>query len=556
MLGKLLRQLLGRAANKASAAPRIEDAYEELTREHYERARDMAHEILAATPRSIAARLLLAQASGSLGDMRTASAEVEHAIGLDPSNPDGYLVRGMIHEAGAHTRAAIEDYDRALALNPAQIAALDRKGSLHDSLGEFDASLACASRLVTLEPDKADNHHKLAITLRELGRLADSQAALRRAIELVPSHAAARAHLALVLIERGSFMEAEGLLEKLLAESPDHLEGRWSAAVLNLLHARYTPGWAYYEARESRRDPKLRIEGVPEWDGTPLTDGTLMINAEQGIGDQIMFASCLPDLLAETPNCVLSCAPPLRSLLQRSFPTIRVVEMRQSPPLTADELPVRIRAQVMMGSLLGRYRQQRDRFPKHAGFLSADPEAVAAWQSRLHTLDTNLKVGLSWTGGTAKTRRNLRSIPLKQLRPLLDVEGCSFVSLQYVDSTAEIGAMLTEHGHHILQFPEISSDYDQTAALVASLDLVITVCTAVAHLSGAQAKPVWIMAPAVPEWRYLLHGEEMPWYPSARLWRQSASGCWDEVIEQVASALERYARDPDAVLRQRSLIGT
>jgi tetratricopeptide (TPR) repeat protein len=543
MLGKVLRGLLSGKPRPPELSAQLKDSYAELAAGRHAQAKSIAARLLAAHPQSYTARLLLAQACAALGETSSALDYANQCIASDPSNLEAYYVRGMIYEATSRPGHAMADFDRVLEIDADHVAALDHKGGLHDARGEFEASLACAERLIRLEPGNAQVHHKMAVTMRELGRLPEAEHALRQALSLDPGFHTAQAHLSLVLIELGRFDEAQQTLTPLLAQAPRDQNARWAAAVLDLLNARYETGWDHYEARESQRDPKLRPADIPEWDGLELTSGALFINAEQGLGDQIMFASCMPDALALAPSCIVSCDPRLEPMFRRSFPAVRVVPMQPDRPLDpAAVAPLQIRAQTMMGSLPGRFRRSREHFPRHAGYLAPDPDALASWRERLATLGPGKKIGISWTGGTPKTRRNLRSLQLEQLLPVLSVEGCEFVSLQYTDSRQEIDTLRATHGIRIHEYPEAIATYDETAALVGALDLVISVCTAVIHLSGALGKPVWVMVPWVPEWRYMREGEEMPWYPSVRLWRQTRQSYWPDVFASIAAELDRTVR--------------
>jgi len=289
-------------------------------------------------------------------------------------------------------------------------------------------------------------------------------------------------------------------------------------------------------------------------------------------------------VLATTPACIVSCEARLKPIFERSFPGLHVVAMRTDRPLQAStQEPARspdsstlpspargrgaggegrdacsdsrqevsreplqaslpVRAQTMMGSLPSIYRRSLDQFPQHAGYIRADPEAVDVWRDRLSRLGPGLKVGLCWTGGTPKTRRSLRSLRLEQLLPVLSVPDCSFINLQYVDSGDEVAGVHARHGLVVHGFPSAIADYDQTTALVSALDLVVSVCTAIVHLAGALGKRVWVLAPAIPEWRYRLRGDAMPWYPSARIWRQAPGAGWNNLIDAVASELAALSR--------------
>lgn len=558
MLRGLIRRLLGRGKNKAHAgaatppakafaresdAPALLDrGYSCLLKGDYPSARGIGVNILSQDPKHKGAHLLMAQTCAAAGDAGSAEDWIGRLLAVDPRHGEAYYVRGMIRDHQSQPRAAIEDYDRALKFNPSHAAALDRKGAAHDQLGEFEQSLACARRLIELDQRNPDAHHKLGLMLRELGRLEEAEQSLRRAVSLRPDLPEATCHLALVLIDQGRFEEADELLSSVLSVSPDNVEARWTMALRHLLQGHFDVGWKYYECRETRRNASNRRYELPEWDGRLIENGTLLIYSEQGLGDEIMFASCFGNALQRAPSCVIECEPRLETIFHRSFPRATVLgtsTARQSGWLKQIVPPVV--AQIATGGLPALFRNQWPDFPRHGGYLVPDPARVAHWRERLRALGPGPKVGLSWTGGTLKTRRRLRSMELVELRPLLSTQGAHFVSLQYVESDREIAELGAKHGLVVHHWPEAIGDYDETAALVAALDKVVSVCTAVVHLAGALGKPVWVMVPAAPEWRYLARGETVPWYPAARLFRQDRLGEWRPLIERVAGELRGVA---------------
>jgi hypothetical protein len=192
---------------------------------------------------------------------------------------------------------------------------------------------------------------------------------------------------------------------------------------------------------------------------------------------------------------------------------------------------------VPIASLGQFFRKRFADFPQHTGYLRADPRKVAAWRERLAAMGGKRKVGISWRGGFVGTRRHLRSIDLEGWLPILKTPGVEFVSLQYTDCAAELSALREQHGVVVHHWQEAIDDYDETAALVCALDRVVSVCTALIHLTGALGREAWILVPALPESRYMRHGDRMPWYPSVRLFRQARIGSWRDVIESVAAQL-------------------
>jgi len=232
----------------------------------------------------------------------------------------------------------------------------------------------------------------------------------------------------------------------------------------------------------------------------------------------------------------------LHRLFARSFPDATVFAALPDgslPPRVA-RMPVDLESAA--GSL-GRYlRPDAGSFPEASGYLRADSARVAHWRARLAESGSGLSVGISWTGGVRKTRRAMRSLPLGDWLRLLQSPQARFVSLQYTpDAAAEVAALREAHGVTVDHWPEAIEDYDETAALVCALDLVVSVCTSVVHLGGALGRPVWVLAPYSPEWRYGFKGSTMPWYPSVRVYRQPVFGAWGHVIEEVAGELRQRA---------------
>jgi ADP-heptose:LPS heptosyltransferase len=198
-------------------------------------------------------------------------------------------------------------------------------------------------------------------------------------------------------------------------------------------------------------------------------------------------------------------------------------------------------AQVAIGSLPRIFRQSCADFPRHDGYLSADGERRRHWRSRLDALNGKLKVGFGWRGGTRKTRRDLRSLALADCLPLLHRDDCEIVCLQAGDCVAEIAAVRARGGR-IQVWPDVTGNIEDLAALISELDLVVTVDSTLAHLSGALGKTVWTLLPASPDWRYRLQGDKMPWYPAMRLFRQTCAGDWYPLLESIGVELARCQR--------------
>jgi tetratricopeptide (TPR) repeat protein len=345
--------------------------------------------------------------------------------------------------------------------------------------------------------------------------------------------------------ELGRLPEAFADFDRALALRPDFPLAAFHRAMAHLLVGDFARGWVGYDLRRLSADHAPAAAGLPRWDGSPLAGRSLLVAREQGLGDEIMFASMLPQMIAQAGRCIVECDPRLLATFSRSFPNATFFGTAPGGGLPPAISRSSIDAVIEAGSLPGMFRRRAVDFPRHQGYLKADPQYVARWRKRLAALGPGLKVGISWTGGVPRTRRDLRSLSLEQLRPLFATPGIRFVSLQYTaNARSDIDALRARHGVVIEHWDDAISDYDQTAALVCALDHVVSVCTSLVHLGGALGRPVWVLAPVSPEWRYGFSGEAMPWYPSVRVFRQAAYGEWESVIAAAARELAALRRNP------------
>lgn len=464
-----------------------------------------------------------------------------------------YYAPDLFPACAARGRALValqRPYEEADALreflqaNPGHADAACALAAWHNARGEHEPALDLLLPLADRRPVHREVCNLLGLILgRELGQFAEAERLLRLALEPDPLWPVALSNLGWILMEKGEHEQGLKLLDAALARDPDDHETRLMRSYMNLKHGYFEQGWHDFEARRHSRFAANRPYPFQQWDGAPMPGKTLLVCGEQGLGDQIMFASCFGEAIARAGHCVVECNPKLVRLLQRSFAGASVYP--EAPPSEDPAWSGRTQAidrQIPMGSLPGFFRKRLEAFPRHAGYLRAAPARIAYWRSRLDALGPGPKIGLSWRGGIVSTRRHLRSLELEELLPVLRQPG-RFVSLQYGDCGRDLDMLGRKHGMILPHWPDALEDYDETAALVCALDLVISVCTAVVHLSGALGRPVWVLVPSIAEWRYLDRGETLPWYPSARLFRQTEPGHWQDVVGQVA---EQGAQLPGA----------
>jgi tetratricopeptide (TPR) repeat protein len=440
------------------------------------------------------------------GDVETARAHVMRALKIAPHDAQIHFESALVHRRAGDARESIAAYERALELKPDFIAARINLGLMYLS--------------VSGDPSRA-------------------QKQFERAIEIDPACVAAQANLGLALEEQGRIDEAITHYEKLIAANPAENEYRWNRGLALLGSGDFARGWEDYGLRHARgAGAAPRAFPYPEWRGGALRSGAaLLVYAEQGLGDEIMFASCVPDLLARGISVVLECEPRLVALFARSFPGACVRgAARDGDRSWLAEFP-QLEEQIAIGSLPRLLRRDVADFPPHCGYLHADPARVAHWRARLAHCGAGKKIGITWRGGTAGTRREMRSIPLRELAPLFGTPGVEFVNLQR-DAGDLLADIPAASGSPVVDFGAALNDVDETAALLSALDGVIAADNSLAHLAGALGSKTWIILSHSADWRWFRGISTSPWYSSVTLCRQPAPGDWAGAIEQLGTALK------------------
>ena len=401
----------------------------------------------------------------------------------------------------------------------------------------YAEAIACLSRGALRAPANAHLLRSLAIAQREAGQVETAHATTQAAYAAAPGRADIAADLAFSLQCRGETAAATALFERILETHPEDANAH-AALALSLLGAgEFARGWDEYEWR-------LRVPGsglrrnfpFPPWQGEDLAARTLFVYSEQGIGDEVMFASCFRELQAAAGHCVLESSRRLSALFERSFPGATLLARDRSRTPDWTRLP-RIDLQVAAGSVARILRRSLEDFAARTPYLVADSARVAHWRERLSQLGAGLKVGLVWTGGLPGTLRAARSLSLEALRPVVELPGAAFVSIEFLDCAPEVEAFNRRGGARVQWWPEAVKTIDETAALLDGLDLVLSVTTASAHIAGALGKPVWVMVPTLPTWRYMWRGERTPWYPTMRIFRGRGERPAEALVAEVREAL-------------------
>ena len=462
-----------------------------------------------------------------LGRYQEALASYERALALRPADPEALNNRGNALRALARHEEALASYERALALVAGYPKALGNRGHALLALGRHEEALASYRKAFAGAPE-APWMLGVGNALQALERSQEALAACDQAIALQPGLVDAHGARGNALQALNRHEEALAAYARALALDPENAETHWNEALTRLALGDYRLGWEKYEWRW--RNPGLktppRETGRPLWLGAgDIAGSTILLHAEQGYGDAIQVIRYAPLVAARGARVLVSCPEPLGGLF-RSVEGVAAVYTEGDPPPAFDW-------QVPLMSLPLAFRTTLETIPAGVPYVAAPPARVEAWRGRLAAA-SGRKVGLAWAGNPRFGGARSKSCPVAQLAPLAAAPGCSFVSLQTGAAAAQAG----ELGGRVLADParELAT-FEDTAALIGALDLVISIDTAVAHLAGALGKPVWVLLPFAADWRWLRAREDSPWYPTARLFRQRSPGDWNDVIDRVRREL-------------------
>jgi Flp pilus assembly protein TadD len=525
---------------------------------------------LALASDDLPARANLAIALALLGRHADASVAFEQALALRPDDPAlrqnliaTALNAGALFLEAGQPAAAVAAFRRAVAAAPDHAAAQGSLGSALAQLGALDEADAALRTAIALAPADARLHYNRAKVLDAQNRLDDATAACRAALVAQPSLVDASCllgsllrlrgepHAALAVFEAasattldhptvqlglggalhdlGRLRDAVAAFRRAQALDPDNGEAHRSEALSLLLDGDFAAGWAKWEWRWRTPDMELRRRDEAPWQGDDLGGRTILLYAEQGLGDTIQFARYAPLVAARGGRVILQAQRPLLDLLRSLGGVGELVAARQTAP--------RFDVQAPLLSLPGILGTRLETIPAIVPYLTAEPTRVARWAERIDAT-AGRRVGLVWAGNPRHWRDRMRSLPTRQLLKLLThgstPDDTRWFSLQVGAAAADLATLAPAR---VIDLAPLLTDFAETAAAIMTLDLVISVDTSVAHLAGALGKPVWLLLPFSPDYRWLLGRADSPWYPTMRLFRQPSPGAWEPVIADVAAAL-------------------
>lgn len=539
-----------------------------------------ARQAIQLNPELAEAHRLLGCSLDARNKLEPAETALRDAVHLDPRNADAHFRLGTVLARREQPKDAEASLREAVRIKPAlapawaslanllgsldrhteaadaarEAAKLDPTADHQNTLGvalagvEKYAEAEIAYReAIRLNPKLATAHSNLGNALRSLGRIEDGVSSLREALRLRPNYPEAHNNLGIALVQMGRDDEGMKSYDEAIRMAPDYPEAHMNRSLAWLANGEFERGWPEYEWRWKVKPFKGKPEPGPRWDGSAIIDKTILVSAEQGLGDAIQFIRYAPLVKARGATVVIDSPVAIASLLATCPGVDKVVPRGQPGPKFDYYMP--------MLSLPGIFGVPPAAATATVPYFRPDPERVAFWRDELAAVP-GLKVGIAWQGSKAHKGDKLRSVPLTRFAPLAAVPGVSLCSLQKGPGSEQ----LTEGAGPAMGIidlgAKIASELADAAALMMNLDLIVSVDTAVIHLAGALGRPVWVALPSAADWRWLRSGDETPWYPTLRLYRQTMRGEWDAVFGRIAVSLAaaskakgegRWNSDPLAV---------
>ena len=426
-----------------------------------------------------------------------------------------------------------------LAVAPAQPEALHLKGLIAFRRGKTDDAAGLMERSITEGGNKSAHFRNLSEVYRLQAKLDQALAAARRAVALDPADPLGPFNLAMVHYDRLELEPCIAAARHALDLRPNLPQAHMKLAQALLLIEDFGPGWDEYEWRyqipgaQPLMPPGMATAERVQWDGKPLGDRLLLLVADQGFGDVVMFSRYIPWAQAICPNLMVACSIEMMSILSSMFPGIRLFNRWDEIPLYA--------AYCALSGLPRLHGTRIGNVPAAIPYLRADPERATLWRQRLDALIAPglRRIGIAWAGRPTHNNDLNRSIPLSTLAQLFDIEGIALVSLQKGPAVEQIAGYAGRAP--LIDLDRQITEFDDTVAILDGLDLLICVDTAVGHFAGAMGRPAWVMLPHAPDWRWLMGRRDTPWYPTLRFFRHPAPRRWDLVVPAVAAELKRFA---------------
>ncbi len=477
------------------------------------------------------------------GHSEAALGLIRQAVSLSPNSHAIHFNLGIVFLSAGQLAEAADCFRQTLRFDPVNIQALFNLGNVLKDMDQMEQAVDCFRQICRLQPSHTAAINNLGILLQDQGRYDEAIQCFREVLRLHPGNVDAYNNLGMAFKDIGQFTEADSCFQNALAIKPDHATVLWNRCLLRLQSGNFAEAWPDYEYRWTQTGMVPRMFPQPRWDGSPLIQKTLLIHAEQGLGDTIQFLRLLPMIQRQGGNVVFECQPALVRLIQ-GIPGADDVVSAGSPLPDFD-------VQLPLMSLPGVLRVTLASIPANVSYLTANDALIGHWGRIIASQCPNhskiFKVGIAWQGdlkhrGLSNRSLTRRSLALSLFEPLAKVRDVALFSLQVGPGSEQIPSA---------PFPlvDLGSRFDPNsledlAGALMNMDLVVTIDTAVAHLAGALGRPVWNMLSTVACWRWLSDREDTPWYPTMRLFRQRRLGEMGDVMERVVNEVRALTVQP------------
>ena len=498
----------------------------------YDRAGTIYKKVLKKEPENVGALHVLGLIAQKNGRGERAVQLLIKAAKLDASRPEILCDLGNAFKSLGRHKDAIKAHRMVLTMLPNSPEAHSNLGAAYNSAGKAGKAVVCFESALKMRPNDIELKYNLGNGLVASERYAEAEEVLRQVVYEKPDHIRAQINLCAALKEEGRYDAAIRRYQKAINAVPDSAEAHWNLALTQLATGNYADGWNEYEWRSLLPGFAMEKMDRPQWQGEDLNGRTLLVHAEQGLGDTLQFARYLKLLQDMDGDVVFACADRIRKILQPVAGNIRIVPLKKHPDHDL---------QTPLMSLPRLFNDALPFEPTGGIYLQPNQSRTDAWREKLET-PPGRRIGIAWQGSSAYQHDGRRSIPLLNFEPLARREDLQLISLQQGEGAGQIEEMpWRDRILDLTSEMDIDHAFADTLAVMASLDLVVTSDTAIAHLAGAAGIPVYVALCHLPDWRWGLEGESSPWYDSMRLFRQDHPGDWTSVFQKISSAIAEDA---------------
>ena len=545
--------------NATTANPEFIEAYKSLAKvlellDKLEHAERVLRKIIELKPNFGEAYATLGAILTALKKQEASEACLRQAISLDPLNIEAHFNLGSLLQSTKRLEEAEISYKTALELQPDYPEALTNLGATFHGLNRLDEAVSAYKKSISLEPNYAETYSNLGVSLCDLEHLDEAAENYYHALSINPNYVAAFHNLGILFEKQKKNSQADRYYKKALALDPNFVDGQWSLSLFRLKLGAFSEGWALYENRY-HEDLTTKVSQTPNIE-TPQYEGEdfvedlkgkhLFICPEQGVGDEVMFASVLPELASlvrgkAKTRITLACEPRLVHLFKRSFDFITVIpaDPTNNYQLLSDDID----NWIFIGSLPKVFRRSFDDFNKHRPYLLANKQLTDMWKTRFDGLKHKLNVGISWTGGSNAKKKEDRSLSLQAMLPILTKvdQIANIVNLQYGDHRQEIEDLYVTTGIRVFDWEDCDplKDLESFSAQIKAVDLIISIDNSTVHFGGALGTETLVMLPFNQDWRWAEDSNNSHWYPqNMTLFKQNKIGDWTEVISRVADQFD------------------